>query len=62
MMTFSSVMLATKKMIFAMQLIKSEILEQDNKFLFLSNYSNRERNGTPLPYSCLENPMDGGAW
>ena len=19
-------------------------------------------NGTPLPYSCLENPMDGGAW
>ena len=21
-----------------------------------------ERNGTPLQYSCLENPMDGGAW
>ena len=20
------------------------------------------RNGTPLQYSCLENPMDGGAW
>ena len=19
-------------------------------------------NGTPLQYSCLENPMDGGAW
>ena len=23
--------------------------------------SNREGNGNPLQYSCLENPMDGGA-
>ena len=23
---------------------------------------NREGNGNPLQYSCLENPMDGGAW
>ena len=23
---------------------------------------NREGDGTPLQYSCLENPMDGGAW
>ena len=22
----------------------------------------KEGNGTPLPWSCLENPMDGGAW
>ena len=22
----------------------------------------REGNGTPVQYSCLENPMDGGAW
>ena len=22
----------------------------------------REGNGTPPQYSCLENPMDGGAW
>ena len=21
-----------------------------------------EGNGTPIQYSCLENPMDGGAW
>ena len=21
-----------------------------------------EGNGNPLQYSCLENPMDGGAW
>ena len=24
--------------------------------------SGREGNGTPLQYSCLEGPMDGGAW
>ena len=24
--------------------------------------SPREGNGNPLLYSCLENPMDGGAW
>ena len=27
----------------------------------LSDYHG-EGNGTPLQYSCLENPMDGGAW
>ena len=32
-----------------------------------TNYQNSrlgsgEGNGTPLQYSCLENPMDGGAW
>ena len=26
------------------------------------NPVNGEGNGTPLQYSCLENPMDGGAW
>ena len=31
---------------------------------FLSTLNNRygEGNGTPLKYSCLEDPMDGGAW
>jgi len=24
--------------------------------------SKGEGNGTPLQYSCLENPLDGGAW
>ena len=28
----------------------------------LSSDSVGEGNGTPLQYSCLENPMDGGAW
>ena len=27
-----------------------------------SGTSPGEGNGTPLQYSCLENPMDGGAW
>ena len=25
-------------------------------------FTGGEGNGTPLQYSCLENPMDGGAW
>ena len=29
---------------------------------FLLDSTSREGNGTPLQYSCLENPMDGGAW
>ena len=31
-------------------------------FLMLAILTSREGNGTPLQYSCLENPMDGGAW
>ena len=26
------------------------------------SYPSLEGNGNPLQYSCLENPMDGGAW
>ena len=29
---------------------------------FVMPFKYREGNGTPLQYSCLENPMDGGAW
>ena len=28
----------------------------------MSRYKHGEGDGTPLQYSCLENPMDGGAW
>ena len=31
-------------------------------FNMLSRLVIREGNDTPLQYSCLENPMDGGAW
>ena len=30
--------------------------------LHFSRISAREGDGTLLQYSCLENPMDGGAW
>ena len=40
--------------------------QYDNHGNFLLLISNSfllgEGNGTPLQYSCLENPMDGGAW
>ena len=38
-------------------------LTQHNYFeIFLGYDKNGEGNGTPLQYSCLENPMDGGTW
>ena len=30
--------------------------------VFLIVMNGLEGSGTPLQYSCLENPMDGGAW
>ena len=33
-----------------------------NTFLALSHLTFGEGTGNPLQYSCLENPMDGGAW
>ena len=32
------------------------------KYLSPNSLNSREGNGTPLQYSCLENPMDRGAW
>ena len=34
----------------------------DLGFILGSEKSTGERNGNPLQYSCLENPMDRGAW
>ena len=39
--------------------------EQKTEFLFFKRppgQTHGEGNGTPLQYSCLENPMDEGAW
>ena len=33
-----------------------------DSFNLIFMYLSGEGNGTPLQYSCLENPMDGGAW
>ena len=32
------------------------------RLLHASSFQHGEGNGIPLQYSCLENPMDGGAW
>ena len=36
--------------------------EEDLSSIPGSGRSPGEGNGNPLQYSCLENPMDGGAW
>ena len=42
-------------------IIQSEVSQKvKDKYCILMHI--REGNGTPLQYSCLENPMDGGAW
>ena len=38
------------------------ILCVSSHYLILPRVSSGEGDGTPLQYSCLENPMDGGAW
>ena len=40
----------------------SVLLPQLFCYWFLLVYYSGEGNGTPFQYSCLENPMDGGAW
>ena len=35
---------------------------EDSILLHMSIKYNGEGNGNPLQYSCLENPMDRGAW
>ena len=37
---------------------KTDFLER----MLLTSNRFGEGNGTPLQYSCLENPMDGGTW
>ena len=43
------------------------IIEPSSNFFFPSDFGHLSfcigvGNGTPFQYSCLENPMDGGAW
>ena len=43
-------------------ILKFEVLfKQKSVWRAMYNLA-REGNGTPLQYSCLEDPMDGGAW
>ena len=36
--------------------------EENPRLCVISCLLTGEGNGSPLQYSCLENPMDGGAW
>ena len=42
--------------------IKISVLPTDFYFWWKLNHMTGEGNGTPLQYSCLENPLDGGPW
>ena len=50
--------------LFAKKSSENDILELKSKNIFnISLYRKcGEGSGTPLQYSCLENPMDRGAW
>ena len=38
------------------------LVKQVNQRILFCAYVHGEGNGTPLQYSCLENPLDTGAW
>ena len=60
MSTFIPLVVVMALWMYAMtKLIKMHILKVCN--LFYIKYTG-EGSGSPLQYSCLENPMDGGAW
>ena len=42
-------------------LVPSKTSQGKLTFIYIYKYFG-ESNDTPLQYSCLENPMDGGAW
>ena len=45
------------------QMVKNlPVIAEDPGSISRSRRSPREGNGYPLQYSCLENPMDRGAW
>ena len=44
-------------------IIQREVSQKEsNKYHILTHICIGEGNGSPLQYSCLENPRDGGAW
>ena len=61
----------TAKCLLSAQKLNNSIITRRTLHFAISNFWNfcnqvfwctGESNGTPLQYSCLENPMDGGAW
>ena len=50
---------------FLLSLTDTSCLQSHNpeiSIMMVLNTGCGEGNGTPLQFSCLENPMDGGAW
>ena len=45
-----------------LEVIKQEMARVNIDILEISELKWGEGNGTPLQYSCLENPMNRGAW
>ena len=43
-------------------MIQSEVSQKEKHQYSILMHIYGEGDGTPLQYSCLENPMDGGAW
>ena len=54
----------TVKAVSRMELEEASFLTSDytTKLQSSRQYGTGTKNGNPLQYSCLENPMDGGAW
>ena len=42
--------------------IQSEVSQKEKQKYWILRHICGEGKGNPLQYSCLENPMDGGAW
>ena len=55
-----------KKVVFTRKLVRgrsgNKAKHSSDRGFKVTRGINGEGNGTPLQYSCLENPMDGGAW
>ena len=48
--------------IFRKEILKEFTVEQKDTLISNNDINDVEGNGTPLQFSCLGNPMDGGAW
>ena len=54
--------LSSKEIWVSLDLIVSKGSYRRKELLKMGRIQTGEGNGTPLQYSCWENPMEGGAW
>ena len=59
---FSILLPSSMKGSLVTQMVESAYNVEDLGLIPLSGRSSGEGNGNALQYSCLESPMDGGAW